>query len=148
MKTLTNLFIAFFLFFSFAANAQKAVFIFSAPEGEEIIKINEDKHEKSVNFYVTGLNTADEVNALTQKMTTTNGVKTFTISEEVVDGKRAASGTFEGCGSMAFYRDLLVNAGVEDIIVNGEPLKSIDLEKVWKTKPLDTHTNPTGAPVK
>jgi len=148
MKSIITIIVSLFLFIGNALNAQNAVFIFSAPEGEEIIKINEEKHEKSVSFFVTGLNTTDEVNALLQKIKTTNGVKTFSIAEEVIDGKRAASGTFEACGSMSFFRDLLINAGVQDLIINGEPLKSTDLEKIWKTKPADTQTNPTGAPLK
>ena len=146
MKSVIVFAFSLFLFISNALQAQKAVFIFTAPEGEEIIKMDGEKHEKSVNFFVNGLNTVDEVNALIQKITAMTAVKSFTISDKVVDGKRAASATFEACGSMTFFRDLLTNAGVEDLIINGENVKSVDLQKVWKSDPNAEQVNPTGGP--
>lgn len=144
MKSIITIIVTLFLFIGNALNAQNVVFIFSAPEGEEILKINEEKHEKSLNFSVTGLNTMDEVNALVQKITAVAGVKTFTISSDVVDGKRAAAGTFEICNSLPFFKELLINAGIEDLIINGEPLKSVELQKVWKSKQNDeSPTKPT-----
>ena len=145
MKSIILFSFSLFLFISNALQAQNVVFIFSAPEGQEIIKINEEKHEKSVDFFVTGLNTTNEVSALVQKITTMAGVKAFTISENVVDGKRAATGVFEICGSVDFFKTLLNNAGVEDLIINGENVKSAELQKVWKTNP-DANANPTGGP--
>jgi len=147
MKSIIVFFSSLFLLVSSALQAQNVVFIFSAPEGEEIIKEVEGKHEKTVNFFVTGLNTVDEVNALVQKITAINGVKAFTISENVIDGQRAAAGIFEGCSSLDFFKNLLITAGIEDLIVNGEPLKSVDLQKVWKSKQNGDQVNPTGEPV-
>jgi len=142
MKSIIVFALSLSLFISTTLKAQNVVFIFSAPEGQEIIKVDEDKHEKSVDFFVTGLNTVDEVSALVQKISSVTGVNTFTISEQVVDGKRAASGTFDAKGSLDFFRDLLTNAGIEDIIINGENLKSKDLQKVWKSQQGDEKVDP------
>jgi len=143
MKSIIVFAFALFLFICNALQAQNVVFIFSAPEGQEIIKINEEKHEKSVDFTVTGLNTVDEVSALVQKISAVTGVKSFSISENVVDGKRAASGVFEACGSLDFFRDLLTNAGINDLVINGENLKSSELKKVWKSQQnVDPNADP------
>ncbi len=143
MKSIIVFAFSLSLFVSTALQAQKAVFIFSAPEGQEILKIDDDKHEKSVDFFVSGLNNADEAAALVKKIAAVSGVKTFTISENLIDGQRKASGTFEACNSLDFFRSLLVNAGIEDLIINGEELKSKDLAKVWKSTQGDAeHPNP------
>ncbi len=140
MKSILTTFILF-LFIGGTIKAQNIVFIFSAPEGEEIIKIDEDLHQKSVEFFVTGLNNVDEVSAFVQKISEVKGVKSFTISEELIDGKRAASGVFDGCVSLDFFKKFLLDAGVYDLIINDEPLKSEDLHTVWKSK--KTEENPT-----
>lgn len=131
MKSIISLFFLLFLFTTL--QAQNVVFIFNAPEGEEIIILNEDKHEKSVDFQVSGLNTSEEVADLVEKISATSGVKSFTISDEVINNVRAASGVFEACGSLVYFRDLLTNNGIENVIVNGESIKSVDLQTVWKS---------------
>jgi len=133
MNKIFALVITLFLF-TLSVKSQKVVFIFSAPEGEEILKINEDLHEKSVDFFVSGLATVDEVSALVQNITAVYGVKSFTVSEVEQDGKRAASAVFDGCASLVFFKKLLVDAGVLDLVINGEPLKTADLHLVWKSQ--------------
>jgi len=133
MRTLLITVTVLFLFITTSLRAQNVVFVFSAPEGEEILKINEALHEKTVDFYVTGLKTVDEVSALVQKISDMHGVKAFTISETETNGQRAAHGTFDACGSYDFFKKLLTDAGVNDLIINGEPLKTEELHKVWKS---------------
>ena len=134
MKTILVLLISFVLFFSTGIKAQNIVFIFSAPEGEEILIINEDLHEKTVDFTVSGLESVDAVSELVQKISTVYGVKSFTISEEEKDGIRTATGIFDGCASLVFFKQLLIDAGVFDLIINGEPLKTADLHLVWESQ--------------
>lgn len=141
MKTIFTFILSAFLLTGFSLKAQ-VVFIFSAPEGEEILKIDEDKHEKTVTFMVSGLNTIEEVNALVDKFKATKGVHTFTISEDIKDGKREAFGLFEGCVSFDFFKKLLLDTGVLDLVINGEPLKSEELHKVWKSKQNESPTHP------
>lgn len=144
MKTFLVTVAALFLFFTTSLRAQNVVFVFSAPEGEEILKLNDALHEKTVDFYVTGLKTVDEVSALVQKITAMSGVKVFTISETETNGQREAHGAFEACGSHDFFKKLLTDAGITDLIINGEPLKTAELHKVWKSlNQPDSPTNPT-----
>jgi len=142
MKSIFVTCLFLFLCASVSLKAQNVVFIFSAPNDDEIIKFDEEKHLKSVEFFVTGLKTVDEVSALVQKMAAVRGVQSFVISEEEIDGRRAAAGVFDGCCSLDFFKKFLLDAEVYDLIINEKPLKSEDLHTVWKSKKEENPTKP------
>ncbi|MDD3876922.1 MAG: hypothetical protein PHT69_09895 [Bacteroidales bacterium] len=142
----------FFLFFTFvifnfciyAVQAQnQIVFVFEAPEGEEIIKEDHNLHEKSCVFWVRGLETTDEVSAFVEKAMAINGVKLFSISETVQDGQRTGSGTFDGCSSLEFFQKFLTDTGVGKLLINGQELTPDELHTVWKSRQGNQSESPT-----
>jgi len=136
MKSLTAFFCFFLFVYAIGLNAQQqeVTFVFNAPEGEEILKEDHNKHEKSTEFHIKGLNTVEEVSELVEKIASVYGVLTFNVDEKVIDGMRAASATFDGCAGLEFFQKLLNEAGIKQLVVNGQKLTPDELIKVWTSR--------------
>lgn len=117
-----------FLIHSTVSAQENAGITFSiVKKNGNLFTVNAQK-QKVIDLYVTGLSSSEEVTAFITKFKAQEGVIDITISNDLVDNKRVATATFFEGAQKAFLKKVLINTGVQQIIVDGKTIKTTDIK--------------------
>ena len=84
--------------------------------------------EKVMILHITGLETSQQVADFTTKIKSSRGVNDFSVSDEIIDGKREATLSLTPKSTMSVFKQLMLANGVSTVIINGEKKNVSDLE--------------------
>jgi hypothetical protein len=128
----------FLLLFSFTLFAQSAsdevVFIFKTKKKK--IFHQDALKQNAVDFFITGLKTQKDIDNLRQQFIKKDGVQKFVIAPDIIDGKRKATLVLHQNLFFYYFKQMMIDFGVNKVIVDNEPLPTSEIGTIGKTKKI------------